>query len=82
MFLHKIALLKPDGRRISQALLGRDVYLRVQEMLSWFELFRTYQTELTQQVQPPRNPGRTWPVLPIPRPMASRRKSGPNSSMD
>lgn len=65
MIQHKIALLKPDGRRISQALLGRDVYLRVQEMLSWFELFRTYQTELTQQVQPPRNPGRTWPVLPI-----------------
>lgn len=65
MIKQKIALLKPDGRRISQALLGRDVYLRVQEMLTWFELFRSYQSELTQQVQPPRNPGRTWPVLPV-----------------
>ncbi|MFN5733646.1 MAG: TIGR03545 family protein [Planctomyces sp.] len=65
MIQQKIALLKPDGRRISQALLGRDVYLRVQEMLTWFELFRSYQSELTQQVQPPRNPGRTWPVLPV-----------------
>jgi len=65
MIQQKIALLKPDGRRISQALLGRDVYLRVQEMLTWFELFRSYQSELTQQVQPPRHPGRTWPVLPV-----------------
>ena len=82
MIQQKIALLKPDGRRISQALLGRDVYLRVQEMLTWFELFRSYQSELTQQVQPPRNPGRTWPVLPVsPGPAFHARKLSLSGNM-
>ena len=66
---HTLALLKPDPRRISEALLGNTMYLRIQEILSWVELIREYQHGLHDQIQPPRRPGRDfdfWAANPSP----------------
>jgi len=66
---HTLELLKPDPRRISQALLGETMYLRLQEMLSWVETIRDYQQGLHEQVQPPRRHGRDfdfWAAHPSP----------------
>ena len=57
---HTLALLKPDPVRISQALLGETMYLRLQEILSWVETIREYQHGLHDQIQPPRRPGRDF----------------------
>lgn len=57
---HTLALLKPDSRRISQALLGQTMYLRLQEILTWVETVRDYQTGLREQIQPPRGSGRDF----------------------
>ncbi len=57
---HTLALLKPDPRRISQALLGQTMYLRLQEILTWVETIRDYQHGLQAQIQPPRRPGRDF----------------------
>ncbi|MBC7965641.1 MAG: TIGR03545 family protein [Fuerstia sp.] len=54
---HTLALLKPDPRRISQALLGQTMYVRLQEILTWVETIRDYQQGLHAQIQPPRGPG-------------------------
>lgn len=63
MIRHKITLLKPDGPRISQALLGKAMYLRIQQTLTWIETIRDWQSDLAEQVRPPRNAGRQFPVL-------------------
>ncbi len=66
---HTLALLKPDPVRISQALLGETMYLRLQEILSWVEMVREYQHGLHEQIQPPRRPGRDfdfWAANPSP----------------
>lgn len=55
-----LTLLKPDPRRISQALLGQTMYLRLQEILTWVETIRDYQHELHEQIQPPRHVGRVF----------------------
>ncbi|MFN9721070.1 MAG: TIGR03545 family protein [Planctomycetota bacterium] len=57
---HKLSLLKPDGRRITQALLGKPMYRQLQQILTWIEAARDYQSELGQQVRPPRNAGRDF----------------------
>jgi len=57
---HTLQLLKPDPRRISEALLGNTMYLRIQEILSWVELIREYQHRLQDQIEPPRRPGRDF----------------------
>ncbi len=57
---HKLSLLKPDGRRITQALLGKPMYRQLQQILTWVEAAREYQSELGQQVRPPRNVGRDF----------------------
>lgn len=54
---HTLALLKPDARRISQALLGKTMYRQIQQVLTWVEAIREYQHELHDQVQPPRSAG-------------------------
>ncbi len=43
---HKLSLLKPDGRRITQALLGKPMYRQLQQILTWVEAAREYQSEL------------------------------------
>lgn len=57
---NKLALLKPDGRRITQALLGKPMYRQLQQILTWVEAAREYQSELGKQVKPPRNVGRDF----------------------
>jgi uncharacterized protein (TIGR03545 family) len=57
---HKLSLLKPDARRISQALLGKTMYRQLQEVLTWIEFARDYQRDLKEQVQPPRSAGRDF----------------------
>jgi uncharacterized protein (TIGR03545 family) len=64
-----LALLKPDPRRISEALLGRTMYLRLQEVLTWVETIRDYQHGLQDQIEPPRRAGHEfdfWAVHPMP----------------
>jgi uncharacterized protein (TIGR03545 family) len=63
MIRHKLTLLKPDGRRISQVLLGPAMYRRVQEVLTWVEAIQEYRRELSEQVRPPRMAGRIFPVV-------------------
>ena len=66
---HTLALLKPDPVRISEALLGETMYLRLQEILSWVEMVRDYQHEIHDQFKPPRKPGRDfdfWAANPSP----------------
>ena len=57
---HTLSLLKPDARRISQALLGKTMYRQLQEVLTWIEFARDYQRDLKEQVQPPRSAGRDF----------------------
>jgi uncharacterized protein (TIGR03545 family) len=57
---HTLSLLKPDARRISQALLGKTMYRQIQEVLTWIEFARDYQRDLKEQVQPPRSAGRDF----------------------
>ena len=60
---HTLALLKPDPRRISQALLGKPMYAQLQQVLTWIEAAREYQKDLHDQVQPPRSAGRDFEFL-------------------
>ncbi len=55
-----VALLKPDPRRISEALLGETMYLRLQEILTWVETIRDYQHGLHAQIRPLRHAGRDF----------------------
>ena len=57
---HTLSLLKPDARRISQALLGKTMYRQLQQVLTWVEFARDYQRDLKEQVQPPRSAGRDF----------------------
>ncbi len=57
---HTLSLLKPDARRISQALLGKTMYSQLQQVLTWVEFARDYQRDLKEQVQPPRSAGRDF----------------------
>jgi len=61
--MHTLSLLKPDARRISQALLGKTIYRQVQQTLTWIQAAREYQNELHEQVQPPRGAGRDFEFL-------------------
>ena len=60
---HTISLLKPDPRRISQALLGKTMYSQIQQALTWVETIRRYQEDLKEQVQPPRSAGRDFEFI-------------------
>ena len=57
---HMLMLLKPDARRISQALLGRTMYVQIQQVLTWVQAVREYQSDLHKQVQPKRSAGRDF----------------------
>ncbi len=63
MIQHKLTLLKPDGRRISQTLLGPAMYGRVQQVITWVQAIQEYRQELAEQVRPPRMEGRVFPVI-------------------
>ncbi len=60
MVKHSIALLKPDARRVTESLIGEQMYLQLQQLLSWIQLAQQYQTELAEQAHPPRPAGRDF----------------------
>lgn len=60
---HTLSLLKPDARRISQALVGETMYRQIQQLLTWVEAAHDYRQELRKQVQPPRSAGRDFEFL-------------------
>jgi uncharacterized protein (TIGR03545 family) len=55
---HSLSLLKPDARRISQALLGPTLHRQLQQALVWINAASEYQQSLTGQTRPPRSRGR------------------------
>lgn len=55
-----IRMLKPDPRRITESLIGEEMYLQLQHMLSWVETIRGYQHELKQPPAPERYRGRDF----------------------
>ncbi len=57
---HTLSLLKPDARRISQALLGKAMYVQIQQVLTWVQAAREYQSDLHRQVRPERSAGRDF----------------------
>ncbi len=65
MIRQKLELLKPDSRRISESLIGEQMYRQLQQLLSWIELGQQYQQELKQQTQPTRGRGTDFqfPIL-------------------
>ncbi|MEZ6061648.1 MAG: TIGR03545 family protein [Planctomycetaceae bacterium] len=54
MVVRKVKLLKPDARRISESLIGEEMYLQLQQVLSWLETAQEYQHDLQHQVKPER----------------------------
>ncbi len=58
--MHTVQLLKPDSRRISESLIGEQMYLQVQQILSWLETARTYQEDLRKPAAPERQRGRDF----------------------
>ena len=60
MVMQTISLLKPDGRRVTESLIGEQMYLQLQQLLSWVELAQQYRKDLAEQAQPPRQGGRDF----------------------
>ncbi|MEO1980118.1 MAG: TIGR03545 family protein [Fuerstiella sp.] len=58
--IHTVQLLKPDTRRISESLIGEQMYLQVQQMLSWLQTVRSYQEDLRKPPAPERQRGRDF----------------------
>ncbi len=54
MVVQKVQLLKPDARRISESLIGEEMYRQLHQLMSWLELAREYQEDLEKQAKPER----------------------------
>lgn len=63
--VESIRLLKPDARRITESLLGEQLYSQVQQLISWLELVRSYQEDFSQPPPPARQRGTDFefPIL-------------------
>ena len=55
-----IQALKPDSRKITESLIGEEMYLQLQQMLTWLETLRSYQDDLKQPPPPERSRGRDF----------------------
>jgi uncharacterized protein (TIGR03545 family) len=55
------SLLKPDARRMSEALIGDQMYRQLQEALSWVEAATSFRQQLKEQARPERRIGTTFP---------------------
>jgi uncharacterized protein (TIGR03545 family) len=58
--VHRIQLLKPDTRRISESLMGDQMYLQLHQVLSWLQTARSYQEDLRKPAPPERQRGRDF----------------------
>ncbi|MDG1895305.1 MAG: TIGR03545 family protein [Fuerstiella sp.] len=58
--MHRIQLLKPDTRRISESLIGDQMYLQLNQILSWLQTARSYQEDLRRPAPPERQRGREF----------------------
>jgi len=57
---YTIQMLKPDARRISESLIGEEMYVQLQQMLTWVEFIRGYLGDVKQPPAPERYRGRTF----------------------
>lgn len=57
---HKLDMLKPDARRVSESLLGEPMYAQLQKLFSWIELAQEYRQKLTSQLKPERSRGQDF----------------------
>ncbi len=55
-----IRMLKPDSRRISESLIGEEMYLQLQQMLTWVEFLRSSLDEVKGPPEPERIRGRDF----------------------
>ena len=55
-----IRMLKPNPRRITESLIGEEMYVYLQSMLTWLETIKGYQQELKQPPPPERYRGRDF----------------------
>ncbi len=60
-----IQSLKPDSRRITESLVGEEMYLQLQHLLTWVDTIRDYQEQLKAPAEPQRSVGRNFefPIL-------------------
>ena len=58
--VHRIQLLKPDPRRISESLIGDQMYLQLHQVLAWLKTARSYQENLRKPAPPERHRGRDF----------------------
>lgn len=60
-----IRMLKPDSRRISESLIGEEMYLQLQQMLTWVEFLRGSLDQVKGPPEPERSRGRDFefPIL-------------------
>lgn len=57
MAANTIRMLKPDARRITESIIGDEMYVQLQQLLSWIELLRDYQKELKSPAPAERHRG-------------------------
>jgi len=55
-----IQMLKPDSRQITESLIGEEMYLQLQTLLTWVETLRGYQEDLKAPEAPERSRGRDF----------------------
>lgn len=75
MVAHSIRMLKPDPRRITESLIGEEMYLQLHQMLSWLETLQDYQEDIRQPTPPERSRGKDFefPLLnPVPKYLCRR----------
>ncbi|MCP4174637.1 MAG: TIGR03545 family protein [Fuerstiella sp.] len=58
--MQRIQLLKPDTRRITESLIGDQMYLQLHQILSWLQTARSYQEEFRKPAPPERQRGRDF----------------------
>ncbi|MEP3480424.1 MAG: TIGR03545 family protein [Fuerstiella sp.] len=65
MVASTIQNLKPDSGRITESLIGEEMYLQLQHLLSWVDTIQGYQEQLKAPAEPERSGGRSieFPIL-------------------
>lgn len=75
MVANSIRMLKPDARRISESLIGEEMYVQLQQMLTWVEFVRSSVGNVKGPPAPERYRGRDYlyPILdPTPKMLCRR----------